>query len=165
MNLLHQNNVEAAEKLLFLCREKGITLATAESCTGGMIGSTITSVPGSSDVFLGGIISYANAVKESLLGVSHETLARHGAVSEETAKAMAKGAQKTLGSTIAVSVTGLAGPGGETPNKPVGLVHFGIATKDYIAHKKQIFSGDRDSIRLQTVATALAFFEETINTL
>ena len=165
MNLLHQNNVEAARKLLLLCREKGITLATAESCTGGMIGSTITSVPGSSDLFLGGIISYAVSAKESLLSVSHETLAHHGAVSKETAQAMAVGAQKAFSATLAVSVTGLAGPGGGTPDKPVGLVHFGIATKDTTLHKQQIFSGDRDSVRLQAVATALAFLEETINTL
>ena len=93
MNLLYQNNTQTAEKLLCFCREKGITLATAESCTGGMIGATLTSVPGSSDVFLGGIISYANAIKESHLGVLHETLLARGAVSAETAEQMAKGAQ------------------------------------------------------------------------
>lgn len=165
MNLLYQNNIASAEQLLSLCRDKGVTLATAESCTGGMIGATITSVPGSSDIFLGGIISYANSAKESLLNVKGDTLASHGAVSSETAEEMAKGALKALGATIAVSVTGIAGPGGQTHEKPVGLVHFGIATKDGAATHCQNFSGSRESIRLKAVAAAIALLEETVKSL
>jgi len=165
MNLLYRNNVASAESLLSLCREKGLTLATAESCTGGMIGTTLTSIPGSSDIFLGGIISYANSAKESLLGVSNKTLAAHGAVSAETAEEMAKGAVKALGATIAVSVTGIAGPGGQTNEKPVGLVYFGVATQDSVMTGKRHFSGSRESIRLKAVAAALALLEETANTL
>ena len=156
MNLLYQNNIASAKRLLSLCREKGVTLATAESCTGGMIGTTLTSIPGASDVFLGGIISYANSAKESLLGVPSETLLAHGAVSKETAEAMAKGAREALGATLAVSVTGIAGPGGETREKPVGLVHFGVVTQDSITSGKRHFSGSREIVRLKTVAAALA---------
>ncbi|MBO7740431.1 MAG: CinA family protein [Clostridia bacterium] len=165
MNLLYQNNIASAEQLLALCREKGVTLATAESCTGGMIGATITSVPGCSDIYLGGIVSYANSAKESLLEVSHETLKAHGAVSAETAEEMAKGAVKALGATLAVSVTGIAGPGGQTHEKPVGLVHFGVATKDRVFTDKRNFSGSRESIRLKAVAAAIALLEETVRTL
>ena len=165
MNLLYRNNTVSAERLLSLCREKGVTLATAEFCTGGLIGATLTSIPGSSDVFLGGIISYANSAKENLLGVSGDILKSHGAVSEECAKAMAKGAQKALGATLAVSVTGIAGPGGETCEKPVGLVHFGVATEHAVTHGKRHFSGNRESVRLKTVAAALALLEETVKTL
>ena len=165
MNLLYQNNIASAKRLLSLCREKGVTLATAESCTGGMIGTTLTSIPGASDVFLGGIISYANSAKETLLGVSKETLASHGAVSKESAEAMAQGAQKALGATLAVSVTGIAGPGGQTREKPVGLVHFGVATKDSVISGKRHFSGNREIVRLKTVAAALALLEETVKSL
>ena len=165
MNLLYQNNIASAEQLLSLCRDKGVTLATAESCTGGMIGATITSVPGSSDIFLGGIISYANSAKKSLLNVKENTLASQGAVSSETAEEMAKGAIQALGATVAVSVTGIAGPGGQTHEKPVGLVHFGIATKDGTATHCQNFSGSRESIRLKAVAAAIALLEETVKSL
>lgn len=165
MNLLYRNNIASATRLLSLCREKGVTLATAESCTGGMIGTTLTSIPGSSDVYLGGIISYANSAKENLLGVSCETLSSHGAVSKETAEAMAKGAQKALGATLAVSVTGIAGPGGETREKPVGLVYFGVATENTVLHGKRHFSGNREIVRLKTVAAALALLEETVKSL
>ena len=165
MNLLYQNNIASAEQLLSLCRDKGVTLATAESCTGGMIGATITSIPGSSDVFLGGVISYANSAKQSLLNVNENTLASHGAVSGETAEEMAKGAVQALGATVAVSVTGIAGPGGQTHEKPVGLVHFGIATKDGATTNYRNFSGSRESIRLKAVAAALALLEETVKAL
>ncbi len=165
MNLLYQNNIASAKRLLSLCREKGVTIATAESCTGGMIGTTLTSIPGSSDVFLGGIISYANSAKEALLGVPHETLAAHGAVSQETAEAMAKGARAALDATLAVSVTGIAGPGGETREKPVGLVHFGVATQNSILSEKRHFSGNREIVRLKTVAVALTLLEETVKSL
>lgn len=165
MNLLYQNNIASAKRLLSLCREKGVTLATAESCTGGMIGTTLTSIPGSSDVFLGGVIAYANSAKENLLGVPRETLAAHGAVSEPSAEAMAKGAQNALGATLAVSVTGIAGPGGETREKPVGLVCFGVASPNGVKSGKRHFSGSREIVRLKTVAAALALLEETVKSL
>ena len=112
------------ELVLALCRARGLTLATAESCTGGLVAARLTSVPGSSDVFLGGVVAYANEVKEAELGVPTECCEAHGAVSAETAAAMAAGARARLGADVAVAVTGVAGPGGGTEEKPVGLVYF-----------------------------------------
>lgn len=109
---------------------RGLTLATAESCTGGLMGKRITDVPGASACYLGGVVSYQNEVKENLLGVRHETLISKGAVSEETACQMAQGVRKALGADIGISTTGVAGPGGGTPEKPVGLIYVGISTKD-----------------------------------
>ncbi|RHO53911.1 competence/damage-inducible protein A [Ruminococcaceae bacterium AM07-15] len=109
---------------------RGLTLATAESCTGGLMGKRITDVPGASACYLGGVVSYQNEVKENLLGVRHETLVTKGAVSEDTACQMAEGVRKALGADIGISTTGVAGPGGGTPEKPVGLIYVGISTKD-----------------------------------
>lgn len=109
---------------------RGLTLATAESCTGGLMGKRITDVPGASAYYLGGVVSYQNEVKENLLGVRHETLITKGAVSEDTACQMAEGVRKALGADIGISTTGVAGPGGGTPEKPVGLIYVGISTKD-----------------------------------
>lgn len=109
---------------------RGLTLATAESCTGGLMGKRITDVPGASACYLGGVVSYQNEVKENLLGVRHETLISKGAVSEDTACQMAEGVRKALGADIGISTTGVAGPGGGTPEKPVGLIYVGISTKD-----------------------------------
>ena len=109
---------------------RGLTLATAESCTGGLMGKRITDVPGASACYLGGVVSYHNEVKENLLGVRHETLMTKGAVSEDTACQMAQGVRKALGANIGISTTGVAGPGGGTPEKPVGLIYVGISTKD-----------------------------------
>ena len=145
----------AAEALLALCREKKLTLATAESCTGGSIGAAITAVPGASECYPGGVISYANEVKQALLGVREETLARFGAVSSETALQMAEGARALLHSDLAVAVTGIAGPGGGTAEKPVGLVWFGLATRDGVRAEKAIFRGDRERVRAQAVTHAL----------
>ena len=131
-------------------------LATAESCTGGLIGATLTAVAGASDVFQGGVISYQNGVKEALLGVSPETLARVGAVSADCARQMALGARRALGAGIAVSATGIAGPGGATPGKPVGLVYVGVAWGEGLAEAfENHFTGDRDAVRAQTVRKAL----------
>ena len=110
--------------MLDRCRERGLTLATAESCTGGLVAARLTSVPGSSDVFVGGIVSYANEVKIGELGVPAELIEQHGAVSAEVAEAMARGARERLGVDVAVSVTGVAGPDGGTEEKPVGLVYY-----------------------------------------
>ncbi|MBM6917709.1 competence/damage-inducible protein A [Intestinimonas butyriciproducens] len=109
---------------------RGLTLATAESCTGGLMGKRITDVPGASACYLGGVVSYHNEVKENLLGVRHETLMTKGAVSEDTACQMAQGVRKALGADIGISTTGVAGPGGGTPEKPVGLIYVGISTGD-----------------------------------
>ncbi len=110
-----------------LLREQGLTLAVAESCTGGLLGHCITEVAGSSNYFLGGIISYSNEAKEKLLGVRHETLLAQGAVSEETAREMAQGARRVLGSDLALAITGVAGPGGGTAEKPVGFTYVALA--------------------------------------
>lgn len=144
-----------AKNLVELLKANGKTCATAESCTGGMIGSLITAVPGSSDVYLGGVVSYANSVKENVLGVSNNILESFGAVSGECAREMALGVKKITGADIAVSVTGIAGPGGATEDKPVGLVWFGLATNDTVRVEKAIFAGSRDDVRKSAAMHAL----------
>ena len=133
----------------------GKTLVTAESLTGGGIGAALTSVPGSSAVYKGGIISYTNEVKHRLLGVPEEILHQYGAVSEPVAKAMAEGARKALEADIAVSVTGLAGPTGDEFGNPVGTVFIGYSDSGTTLVKHCLFSGDRESIRNQTIEAAL----------
>ena len=144
-----------AEKLVALLKAQGLTCATAESCTGGGVGSAITAVPGSSAVFAGGVISYSNDVKRDVLGVSSDILQNVGAVSAETAAQMAAGARRLLKTDLAVSLTGIAGPDGGSEEKPVGLVWFGLATKDGVRTEKCIFRGDRAKIRAQAVTHAL----------
>lgn len=136
--------------------QKGLTLATAESCTGGFIAKRITDIAGCSDVFLGGCVTYTNEAKERLLGVKHETLERYGAVSEQTAMEMARGVREALGADIGVSSTGIAGPGGGTAEKPVGTVYIGISTKDGESFRKLSLSSmrSRDYIRKVSVANA-----------
>jgi nicotinamide-nucleotide amidase len=143
------------EIVLDLCRARGLTLATAESCTGGMVAERITSVPGSSDVFLGAVVAYADEVKASELGVPAEVLERHGAVSAETAAAMATGTRERLGADVAVSVTGIAGPGGGTEAKPVGLVYLHAAGPTGARSADFVLPGDRDTIRRRATVTAL----------
>jgi nicotinamide-nucleotide amidase len=138
-------------------RAQGLTLAVAESCTGGLLGGRITSIAGSSDYFLGGIISYSNAIKEGLLGVPFATLAAHGAVSPQTARAMAAGVLRATGADLGVSITGIAGPDGGTADKPVGLVYIGLAGKKLSPRDCQYnFWGDRPTIRTRAVQEALA---------
>ena len=144
-----------AEKLVELLKARGLTCATAESCTGGGVGSAITAVPGSSAVFLGGVISYANEVKRDVLGVSDRSLQTVGAVSPEVAAQMADGARKLLKADLAVSLTGIAGPDGGSAEKPVGLVWFGLSTASGTRTEKVIFSGDRAQVRAQAVIHAL----------
>ena len=144
-----------AANLVSALESKGLTCATAESCTGGGVGSAITSVAGSSAVFLGGVISYSNDVKADVLGVSRDSLARVGAVSSEVASQMATGARRVIGSDLAVSLTGIAGPGGGSAEKPVGLVWFGLATPSGVSTQSRIFSGDRAAIRAAAVEHAL----------
>jgi nicotinamide-nucleotide amidase len=146
-----------AEAVLAACRRRGLMLATAESCTGGMIASALTDIAGSSAVVDRGFVTYSNEAKMEMLGVTGATLAAHGAVSAETARAMAAGALARSRAGLAVSVTGVAGPGGGSAEKPVGLVWFGVAEKgrETETHRK-IFAGqDRDAVRQNTVRTAL----------
>ena len=150
-----QQKMSPAERLVAKLKERGLTCATAESCTGGSVGGAITAVPGSSAVFLGGVISYANEVKRDVLGVPQEILDTYGAVSPECAERMAAGARNLLKADLAVSLTGIAGPDGGSAEKPVGLVWFGLATKDGVYTEKMIFSGDRAAVRAQAVAHAL----------
>ena len=143
------------EIVLDRCRDRGFHLATAESCTGGLIAARLTSVPGSTDVITGGIVSYANEVKVAQLGVAQELINEHGAVSAQVAEAMARGARERLGVDVAVSVTGIAGPGGGTEEKPVGLVYFHAETPDGGHGSHFDFPGDRDSIRRRSVVASL----------
>jgi nicotinamide-nucleotide amidase len=137
-------------------RARGETLSIAESCTGGLLGSILTSVAGSSEWFVGGAVVYEDSLKERLLGVRHGTLARHGAVSPECAREMAAGARRVTGADWALSVTGIAGPGGGTPEKPVGLVYLGVAGPGELleAHERR-FRGDRERVRGRAAATAI----------
>jgi nicotinamide-nucleotide amidase len=141
--------------VLELARERGLTMATAESCTGGLVGARLTEVAGASDVFLGAVVAYANAVKGTALGVSTETLQRYGAVSAESALEMAAGARRALRADLAVSVTGVAGPGGGSAEKPVGLVFFCAAGERETLAQEIRFSGDRDQIRRYATVAAL----------
>ncbi len=138
-----------------ITRLDGRTLATAESCTGGGIGAALTAVPGASRVYRGGIISYCNGVKQSLLGVAPSVLLEDGAVSARTACAMAQGARSALEADIAVSVTGLAGPDGDESGHPVGTVFVGYADAGAVLSREFHFSGDRDAVRQQAVDAAL----------
>ncbi len=144
-----------AEQLVDALREKGMKIAFAESCTGGLISAAITSVPGSSDVYDGGLCSYSNGVKNRLLGVESEVLDTVGAVSAKCAVQMAQGAKRLFDADIAVAVTGIAGPGGATPGKPVGTVFVACVCGDKQTVKHCRFSGDRRLVRRKTVATAL----------
>lgn len=136
-------------------RQRGWTCATAESCTGGLIGHLITSVAGSSDYFLGGIIAYANSAKQSLLGVREATLASVGAVSPETASEMVEGARRSLGADLAIASTGIAGPGGATSRKPVGLIYIAVATPDGVEVQELRLAGSRLENINQTATSAL----------
>ena len=144
-----------AEKLVKALAAKGMTCATAESCTGGGVGRAITDVAGASAVFRGGVISYDNAVKRDVLGVPETVLATKGAVSGECAAAMAEGARRLMKADFAVSVTGIAGPGGGTAEKPVGLVWFGMADAKGAVAGNRIFPGGRDDVRTAAVEHAL----------
>ena len=154
-HLFAEDERPVEELVLALCRARGLSLATAESCTGGLVAARLTSVPGSSDVFRGAIVSYADEVKERELGVPAEILARHGAVSAETAQAMTRGARERLGVDVAVSVTGVAGPAGGTPDKPVGLVYLHAAGPDGELAADFNLPADRETIRRRATVSAL----------
>ncbi len=146
-----------SSRVLDQARRRGLTVATAESCTGGLVASALTDVPGSSDVVRGGVVSYAIDVKRSVLGVSGEVLDAPGvgAVSSECASAMCEGARRVLGASLAVSTTGIAGPGGEEPGKPVGTVWFGISSEGGTHTRCHYFSGSRSEVRKKAVGVAL----------
>lgn len=149
---------ELARSVVERATAAGKSVATAESCTGGLISAAITDTPGSSEIFTYGFVTYANEAKEKVLGVPHGLLQTHGAVSGPVALAMAKGARRVSGADIAVSVTGIAGPGGGTPEKPVGLVYIGIDNEGATSLHRHLFSGgSRRAIRAQTVKAALRY--------
>jgi nicotinamide-nucleotide amidase len=152
--------VALAERLQGVCLGRGTTVAAAESCTGGLIAAAITSVPGSSGYFLGALVTYADAAKEELLGVPAAMLATHGAVSAQTARAMAAGAKDRLGSSLAIAVTGIAGPDGGTAEKPVGLTYLALASGDVAEVRKLQLGGDRDANRTAAAEAALEWLIE-----
>jgi nicotinamide-nucleotide amidase len=145
-----------AQSVLDACRARGWHIATAESCTGGLVAAALTAIPGSSDVVERGFVTYSNEAKSTLLGVSSETLAVHGAVSAETAAAMAQGAVAHAPVDLAISVIGIAGPGGATPSKPVGLVFFGLRRRNGLCRtERHVFPGDRSAVRQAALEEAL----------
>jgi len=146
---------DLAAVVLDACRDRRFTIAVAESCTGGLLGGRLTAIPGSSDVVLGGVIAYSNAVKEHLLGVPPEVLAAHGAVSEPVALAMAAGVRASLGADVGVSITGVAGPGGGTAEKPVGTVWVAVDVRGRSRAVRPMIVGDRDEIRRRAAQGAL----------
>ncbi|MBE3573100.1 MAG: competence/damage-inducible protein A [Moorella humiferrea] len=135
--------------------ERRLSLAVAESCTGGLLAHRITNIPGSSDYFLGGVVAYSNEAKIKFLGVAPETLAAHGAVSREVAAAMARGVRRAFSAAIGVGITGIAGPGGGTPAKPVGLVYIGLDVQDLVEVQREFFLGERENIKWQATQGAL----------
>jgi nicotinamide-nucleotide amidase len=154
--------LESAGRLIETLRGKNKTVATAESCTGGLVAAAITSIAGASDVFGCGFVTYADAAKTSMIGVDAGLIRRHGAVSAEVAKAMAEGALSASGADLAVSITGIAGPGGGSAEKPVGLVFVGTSSLTGETHVRRFEFGDigREAVRLATVREALKLLEE-----
>ena len=153
--MLSPRTLERAAALIALLRQRRLRVATAESCTGGLIAAALTAVPGSSEAVLAGFVTYSNDAKAAMLGVDPGLIAAEGAVSEAVARAMAAGALARSGADLAVSVTGIAGPGGATPAKPVGLVHLAIAGRGRATHAEHhIFPGDRAEVRAASVEAA-----------
>jgi nicotinamide-nucleotide amidase len=154
--------LSAAKHLLDLCRKRGLRIATAESCTGGLVAGVLTEIAGASDVVERGFVVYSNAAKESMLGVPGSTLKRYGAVSAETAIGMAAGALKNSEADISVAITGIAGPGGGTKQKPVGLVHFAAASRSgqHVARRRLFGKIGRRRVRERSVAEALELLEQ-----
>jgi nicotinamide-nucleotide amidase len=161
-SIFAEDDQPVEELALDLAREQGLSLAAAESCTGGLVAARLTSVPGSSDAFRGGVVAYDNDVKHAQLGVSEETLAAYGAVSAETAAAMALGARESLGADAAVSTTGIAGPGGGTPEKPVGLVYLHASGPGAELARELNLPGDREAVRRRATAAALHLLRELL---
>lgn len=164
MSDISDKNRDLAERVLEAARQRNVTIGCAESCTGGLIASALTAIPGSSDVFVGGVVSYWVAIKESVLGVDPGIIESFGVVSEECASAMANGACRTLDCDFAVSTTGIAGPGGAEPGKPVGTVCFAVASRENgsVAHFTTCKGDSRDEVRELAVASALAALLEAL---
>ncbi len=155
-------NSSSPKTLYRLYRKRNWTLATAESCTGGLLGDLITARPGSSKFFLGGLIAYSNRSKRDLLGVGEDILKKKGAVSPETALAMARGAREIFVSTVGAAITGIAGPGGGSPEKPVGLVYIALAGPEGETVERYTFAGSRKEIKLQAARRAIALLAEAV---
>jgi nicotinamide-nucleotide amidase len=154
------DTLDLAEAALAACRARNWRLATAESCTGGLVAAALIAIAGASDVVERGYVTYSNRAKIEVLGVPQETIAAHGAISAETAMAMASGAVVRAGVDLAVAVTGLAGPGGGTPEKPIGLVYLSVARKSGEARvERRVFSGDRAAVRQAALAAALRLLQ------
>jgi competence/damage-inducible protein CinA-like protein len=158
-----EGDCDLAALVLDQARLQGLRLAVAESCTGGMIGARLTEIPGSSDVFVGGVIAYDNAVKRELLGVPEPLLAEHGAVSEPVVRAMADGAARRFGATATVSVTGIAGPGGGSEAKPVGTVWIGCHLRGVVESRRLLFPGTRHEIRARAAQAALLLLHRRLS--
>ena len=154
-----------AEEIINIMREKKLTLGTVESATGGLIAHLITGVPGSSDVFRGSIVSYSNEVKRKIVGVRDLTLQEYGAVSLQVAMVMAKGGRKVLGVDICIADTGIAGPGGATPGKPIGLFYLGLAHQDGTLTRQFLFKGTREENKQQAAQAALMWVMEYLTSL
>ncbi|HSU94010.1 MAG TPA: competence/damage-inducible protein A [Gemmatimonadaceae bacterium] len=146
---------DLAALVLAMCRERGLTIATAESCTGGLLGARVTAIPGSSDVYVGGVVAYDNSVKTTLLGVRDASLSEHGAVSEQVAREMAEGCARALGTRVGMAITGIAGPGGGTAEKPVGTVWIAVAGAGDTRTLGRVYVGDREEIRLRATQASL----------
>jgi PncC family amidohydrolase len=153
---------KVAEAVVNKLKDAGMTVTTVESCTGGLLSATLVDVSGASDVFYQGMVTYANEAKVRLVGVKEATLQAHGAVSEETAREMAEGGAKAANADAALSVTGIAGPGGGTKEKPVGLVYIGCYVNGKTIVKKNLFTGNRREVREQAVETALKLLLECL---
>ncbi|MFA5033823.1 MAG: CinA family protein [bacterium] len=152
-----------SKELARILKEKKLTISVVESCSGGLIQKIITDTAGSSEYFLGGVVAYSNELKEKLIGVKHSTLLKYGAVSKETSVELANGITKITGSDIGISTTGIAGPGGGTKDKPVGLVYIGICIGKKTTSYKYLFKGNREKIRKQTAEEGLKKVIEMLN--
>jgi len=148
------------ETVARLLTDRGLTIGTAESCTGGLLAKRLTDVAGSTTYMDRGVVTYSNRSKVELLGVPETIIVEHGAVSPETARAMAEGIRRISGTDIGISITGIAGPGGGSPEKPVGLVYIGLATADGVTVQRFVFPGDRAEVRLATSSAALEMIRE-----
>ena len=160
---MNAENIKKAEELVKILRERGLKVSFAESCTGGLLGATLTSVSGASEVFDGSIVSYANEVKADKLGVDRNTLATVGAVSEDSARQMALGACRAFSADCAAAITGIAGPGGGTLEKSVGTVFISAAFRKDVRVEHCLFDGNREEVREQSVAKALDMLIEIIS--
>ena len=160
-----EDGADLAAVVLALCRAQGVHVGVAESCTGGMLGARLTAVPGSSDVVRGGVIAYDDGVKQELLGVPAALIEAHGAVSEPVVRAMAAGVRAAIGVDVALSITGIAGPGGATEDKPVGTVWIALDFRGEVQSRRYVMVGDRGEIRHRSAQAAMEMLRRRLNTL